>query len=132
MSKRETPMTRWYWQQVGGLLIEEFQVVSQSEGQGRRLVDGLIVHGEPTQVAVSRQFDVAGRDVTVVQAKARRLGMPLMGQCLFSRDLLQSLGARTVQSVALCTADDLVLRPLLEQHDGCLVQVVPSDGLSQE
>ena len=70
MSKRETPMTRWYWQQVGGLLIEEFQVVSQSDRQGRRLVDGLIVHGEPTRVAVSRQFDVTGRDVTVVQAKA--------------------------------------------------------------
>jgi len=130
MSKRETPMTRWYWQQVGGLLIEEFQVVSQGDGQGRRLVDGLIVHGEPTQVAVSRQFDVAGRDVTVVQAKARRLGMPLMGQCLFSRDLLSNLGARTVQSVALCTADDLVLRPLLERHDGCLAQVVPAEVLA--
>ena len=129
MSKRETPMTRWYWQKVGGLLIEEFQVVSQSDGQGRRLVDGLIVHGEPTQVAVSRQFDVVGRNVTVVQAKARRLGMPLMGQCLFSRDLLRNLGARSVQSVALCTADDLVLRTLLEQHDNCFVQVVPSEGL---
>ena len=123
-------MTRWYWQQVGGLLIEEFQVVSQSDGQGRRLVDGLIVHGELTQVATSRQFDVAGRDVTVVQAKARRLGMPLMGQCLFSRDLLRNLGARSVLSVALCTADDLALRPLLERHDSCCVQVVPASEFS--
>jgi len=124
-------MTRWYWQKVGGLLIEEFQVVNQSDGQGRRLVDGLIVHGEPTQVAVSRQFAVTGRDVTVVQAKARRLGMPLMGQCLFSRDLIRNLGARTVRSVALCTADDLVLRPLLEQHDNCFVEVVPL-GMTSE
>ena len=123
-------MTRWYWQQVGGLLIEEFQIVSLGDGQGRRLVDGLIVHGEPTQVAASRQFDVAGRDVTVVQAKARRLGMPLMGQCLFSRDLLRNLGARTVRSVALCTADDLVLRPLLERYDNCFVQVVPLQELA--
>jgi len=118
-------MTRWYWQQVGGLLIEEFQVVSQGNGQGRRLVDGLIVYGEPTQAAVSRQFDLVGRDVTVLQAKARRLGMTLMGQCLFSRDLLRNLGARSVRSVALCTADDLTLRPLLEQHDDCFVEVVP-------
>ena len=93
-------------------------------------MDGLIVHGEPTQVAASRQFDVASRGVTVVQAKARRLGMPLMGQCLFCRDLLRNLGARSVQSVALCTADDLVLRPLLERHDDCFVQVVPADVLS--
>jgi hypothetical protein len=27
MSKRETPMTRWYWQQTGGTLIEKFVVV---------------------------------------------------------------------------------------------------------
>jgi len=123
-------MTRWYWQQVGGLLIEEFQVVSQSDGSGRRLVDGLIVAGEPTQVATSRLFDVTDRDVTVVQAKARRLGMPLMGQCLFSRDLLRNLGARSVRSVALCTADDLTLRPLLEQHHNCFVEVVPFEGIA--
>ena len=125
MSKRETPMTRWYWQQVGGLLIEEFQVVSQIDGQGRRLVDALIVHGEPMRIAESRKFDVTGREVTVVQAKARRLGMPLMGQCLFSRDLILALGAKTVRSVALCTQDDAALRPLLEQHDNCVVEVIP-------
>jgi hypothetical protein len=123
-------MTRWYWQQVGGLLIEEFQVVAQGDGNARRLVDALIVHGEPTRIAESRKFDVAGREVTVVQAKARRLGMPLMGQCLFSRDLLWNLGVSTIRSVALCTQDDVVLRPLLEQHDNCFVQVVPTEALT--
>ena len=27
MSKHETPMTRWYWQQIGGTLVEEFVAV---------------------------------------------------------------------------------------------------------
>ena len=30
---------------------------------------------------------------------------------------------RSIRSVALCTADDAVLRPLLEQHKGCEVRV---------
>src|SRR6266516_472889 len=43
MSKLETPMTRWYWQQVGGTLIEEFCVVRRSRTCGVRLLDGVII-----------------------------------------------------------------------------------------
>jgi hypothetical protein len=32
MSKHETPMTRWYWRQVGGTLIEEFVAVEKGPG----------------------------------------------------------------------------------------------------
>ena len=32
MSKHETPMTRWFWQQVGGTLIEEFCAVRKGAG----------------------------------------------------------------------------------------------------
>ena len=46
MSRRETPMTVWYWEQVGGTLIEEFLVVPKSDGQGRRVLDAVIVLGE--------------------------------------------------------------------------------------
>ena len=34
MSKLETPMTRWYWKQVGGTLIEEYPAVRRSKGVG--------------------------------------------------------------------------------------------------
>ena len=61
------------------------------------------------------------------QTKASRLGMNLMGQCLFSRDLVIGLGAKTVRSIALCTQDDFTLRPLLEQHQGCEVVVFDGD-----
>ena len=56
MSKHETPMTRWYWQQVGGTLIEEFCAVRGSRSCGVRLLDGVIVKGGPFVIA--RKADV--------------------------------------------------------------------------
>ena len=48
MSKLETPMTRRYWRQVGGTLIEEFPAVRRREDRGQRLIDGIILpEGEP-------------------------------------------------------------------------------------
>lgn len=123
MSKHETPMTRWYWEKIGGLLIEEFPLVGSTPFQGKRHLDGLIVLDEPKSISGSKDFDVTGKDVIVIQTKAKRLGMYLMGQCLFSRDLVLKLGANSVRSVALCTKDDSVLRPLLEAHAGCEVVV---------
>ena len=127
MSLHETPMTRWYWEQVGGLLIEEFMVVPRMDHHARRLVDGLIVLGEEKRIAHQKAFNIAGRDVIIVQSKNRRLGMPLMGQCLFSRDLVLRLSPSSVRSVAVCTHDDEILRPLLESHEGCEVVVYPSE-----
>lgn len=86
--------------------------------------------GEPTSRTTSKDFDLRGRDVVVIQTKAKRLGLYLMGQCLFSRDLVLELGAKSVRSIALCTKDDAVLRPLLEAHEGCEVVVFDGD-LSQ-
>jgi hypothetical protein len=117
------------WEQTGGLLIEEFELVKSSKNQGARRLDGLIVLGEDKSRVGNGQFDVRGRDVVAIQAKAQRLGMSLMGQCLFSRGLLLALGVRSVRSVALCVKDDMVLRPLLESHQGCEVVVAPARGL---
>ncbi len=115
---------------MGGLLIEEFLAVKQSPARGYRRLDGLIVLGEANSVSGPIEFDLTDRDVVVVQTKAERLGMYLMGQTLFSRDLVMSLGAKSVRSVALCLRDDEVLRPLLEKHEGC--EVVVFDGNPDE
>ncbi len=56
---------------------------------------------------------LADQDVIVVQAKASRLGMYLMGQALFSAELVKRFNPRTIRSIALCYEDDSVLRPLL-------------------
>ena len=66
------------------------------------------------------------QDVVIVQTKRGRLGMSLMGQVLFSRDLiLRTSKPRSLRSVALCRATDDLLQPLLEQHHGCEVVIYP-------
>jgi hypothetical protein len=126
MSKHETPMTRWYWQQVGGTLIEEFCAVRGSRSCGVRLLDGVIVKSGP--FVILRQSDVLlkGQDIIMVQAKASRLGMYPMGQALFSAQLMRPFEPRSVESVALVLRDDEVLRSLFEQYAGLRVVVCPA------
>ena len=42
--------------------------------------------------------------------------MYLIGQALFSRELMRAFQPRTVMSVAVCQRDDAVLRPLAEKY----------------
>jgi hypothetical protein len=130
MSKRETEMTRWFWEKNGGALYEEFCVVRSEPGHGRRLIDGLIVLGEEKRRTFDqpRPDDLLGKDVIVVQTKNARLGMYLMGQTLFSRDLVRQFqpGVKSIQSVALVSKSDDKLAPLLTAH-GCTVEVCPPE-----
>ena len=118
MSKHETPMIRWYWDRVGGTLCEEFQAVPRSPTTGQRLLDAVIVPDGPRERVHWRDLRLEGKDVVVVQAKAKRLGMYLMGQTVFSAELVKRFNPRSVRSVALCKKDDEVLRPLLEAIPG--------------
>jgi len=47
MSKHETPMIRWFWEQVGGTLCEEFQVVARTPTTRQRLLDAIILPDGP-------------------------------------------------------------------------------------
>ena len=124
MSKHETWRTRMYWESVGGLLIEEFIAVSGTKHQGRRPVDGLIVLGEDKALSSDTTYDIAGKDVIVIQTKQSRLGMYLLGQAYFSKVLIQKLGARSVKSVAICGRGDTVMEQLATDHG---VEVVVID-----
>lgn len=126
MSKRETQLTRWYWKQRGGTLIEEYPAVKRTKSHGQRLFDGLIVLGGEYRIAKAAEVSIEGCDVVIIQTKNSRLGMYLMGQALFSIDLIRPFNPRSIESIALCAADDDVLRPLLEQHLGCTVVVCPA------
>jgi hypothetical protein len=131
MSKLETDLTRWYWREIepAGTLVEEFCAVRPSETCGVRLLDGLIVHGDPVERVSGSSYEgsVQGKAVTVIQTKDSRLGMYLMGQTLFSTKLMERLGVASVKSVAVCTEDDSVLRPYLEDFPQCKVVVVPKE-----
>ena len=77
-------------------------------------------------------MNLAGQRVIVVQAKAHRLGMYLMGQAIFSAQLVRTRFAPvSVRSVILCSKDDTVLRKYLASYpDAELVvdEVAPADG----
>lgn len=119
MSKHETPMLEAYWQQVGGTLITEFPLVLRSTNRARRLADGLILpNRERRQVhwreAARDSLTIDREEVVVVQVKASRLGMYVMGQALFSAELLRKrFPTAHIRSVILCTEDDTELRALL-------------------
>jgi hypothetical protein len=120
MSKHETPMTRWYWRTVNkrqGLLIEEFPAVKRdgSAGKNKRHIDGVIVLGEKAE----RRGPLKGKEVIVIQSKARRLGMSLIGQVIVSRELLTDLKAKVVKSVGVCREDDQILRAVLGRFKKC-------------
>ncbi len=115
MSKLETPMTRAYWRTVGGVLCEEYPLVRRGPAQGQRLVDGLIVLGEPPALDSWKNWqNLSSCDIILVQAKAKRLGMHLMGQALFSRELAMRLPypPRSVRTVAIVRSSDAALEPL--------------------
>ena len=129
MSKNETPMTLWYWKQVGGTLIEEFIVVHRGADHERRVLDGIIIPSGEFRIAKQGEVSIEGKDIVVVQTKAKRLGMTLLGQALFSAQLVQRFRPRSVLSVALCSKDDAVLRLLFEQYPGMKVVVCPPEAI---
>ena len=133
MSKHETPMTRWYWRTINegkGLLIEEFPAVKKERhtGKNKRHIDGVIVIGEKDGRRGPRKGDrelVKDKQVIVIQSKARRLGMGLIGQVIVSAELLDDLGADVIKSVGVCKADDKVLHDVLRRFEKCVAVVYP-------
>lgn len=115
MSKHETPLTRRFWQEVGGTLVEEFLAVPKSETNGSRLIDGVIIPDASPGIKSKKEVDLEGKDIIVVQTKAKRLGMYLLGQAVFSSLLLERYKPASVKSVVICTKSDSVLEPLAEE-----------------
>ena len=125
MSKHETQMRLEYWKQTGGILIEGFHAVKRTSTNSQRLIDGIIILGEETRIGNRDDVElINGREIIVVQVKANRLGMYLMGQTLFSLRLMEKFNPSKITSVALCSDDDSIMRPLLEKLEGCKVVII--------
>ena len=125
MSKLETPLTKRYWQTVGGTLVLEFRAVKKGLGHAQRLLDGVIVLGGETKIANWDEVEIEGKDIVVVQAKAKRLGMYLLGQAVFSKELMKPFKPRSIRTVAICVKNDEVLEPLASEYG---VEVVVYDS----
>ena len=124
MSKRETPLTRKYWQSIGGILIEEFPAVTKGDSNSRRLLDGVVILGAENRIAKASEVDIEGKDIVVIQTKVNRLGMYLMGQAFFSRELIKTFKPKSIKTVAICGKDDTVMRDLCKEFD---IEVVVYD-----
>jgi hypothetical protein len=112
MNQLETPMTRRYWERVRGTLLEEYRV-------GRRRIDAVILEDGDHRIASQVESDslnLDGHDIAIVQTKLR-LGMSLLGQAFFSRELIKDRFApRSIRTVALCAIDDADdLRPIAKR-----------------
>jgi len=70
MSKHETLLTRSYWDEVGGTLVKEFPAVLRGSGNAQRLIDGVIILGEPKRIAKPSEVSINGKDIIVLQTKA--------------------------------------------------------------
>jgi hypothetical protein len=108
MSKHESWRTRKYWEATGGFLIEEFLAIPPSKDKlsGKRLIDGVIVLGVNKGVQVGGTYNLEGKDIIAVQTKAHRLGMYLMGQAFFSKQILQRFKPKSIRTVAICGKAD--------------------------
>ena len=108
-----------YWNEHGGTMISEFTAVKRIPGQQqRRSIDGVIVHDDKTRWLHHRDYkeEIAGQDITVIQAKLGNLGMNLLGQALFSKELMQNFNPKSIRAIALCENSDTALAPLAKKY----------------
>ena len=124
MSKRERPLIEKYWHRVGGTIVFEFPMVRGSATCGKRHLDALILPNGETKIASAHDLSLAGEDIIIVQAKDNRLGMYLMGQAVFSVELMRKFNPKSIRSIALCTKDCSVLRPLLDKYPEVEVVII--------
>jgi hypothetical protein len=75
----------------------------------------LIVLDGNNRIAKAEEVTVEGMDVIVLQTKANRLGMYLMGQAFFSRELVKAFNPKSIRTVAICAQDDSAMHTLCEQ-----------------
>jgi hypothetical protein len=123
----EPRMVTEYWRQIRGTLIRQFQMVKRSASCGLRYADALIILGgrhHELRGQEKHRMEIKSKRVVVVQAKAWRIGMYLMGQGVFSAKLMKRFKPKSVKSVMLCTENDTALEPLLAQFRDVEVRVM--------
>src|SRR2546425_11695496 len=78
MSKNETPMIRWYWNQIGGTLVEEFPAVCRTALCGQRLLDAIILPKRETRIAQWRSVTPRAGEGPDGPSKIHRMGLCLL------------------------------------------------------
>jgi hypothetical protein len=140
----ELPQQQRLLKSVGGTLILEYPVVPNKGGGLRevRRIDSLLLPHVPFVTLDGTRRNVVDwravpdtheelrslirvTPVFCVQAKNSRLGPYLLGQALFSRELLLAEGVTVERSIALCGGDVEELSSIARQEYGIEVRVDP-------
>jgi hypothetical protein len=125
VSKHETPLTRGYWEEIGGTLIEEYCAVRKTPTTGRRLIDGVIITDGEHGIQRGGWPSLTGHDVVCVQSKLNAT-MSLVGQAIFTPKLLcESWHPRSIRTVAIYHRDDPILTEIMKQY-GVECRIVPN------
>lgn len=72
--------------------------------------------GEPNSIQRAGSFNLTDRDIVIVQTKPNRLGMGLMGQALFSMEIMKRFNPRSLKSVAICGRTDTELASICDPY----------------
>lgn len=84
----------------------------------------MIIRGGESRIARASEVSLKGKDIIIVQTKAGRLGMYLMGQAFFYAKLMWKFKPKSILSVPLCLKDDSVLRPIFESYPNMKFEVI--------
>ena len=117
MSLHETWRTIKYWEEIGGTLILEYPAVKGNKNTGKRLFDGIIIIDGERKIYNNKFIPVENKDIIVVQTKKNRLGMYLMGQAFFSREIMYRYNPKSVKTVAVCGKNDEELKAICEKYE---------------
>lgn len=101
-------------------------MVTKSKENSWRKIDGLIVLGGNNASIYNCEYNIKGKDVIIVQTKANRLGMSLLGQAYFSKLLVEQYEPRSIRNVAICGQNDTVLAELAKA-EGIEVVVIGNE-----
>ena len=107
-------------------MIEEFLAIPAyvKNEIGKRLIDGIIVLGEEKKIQVSGKYDFKDKDIIIIQTKSNRLGMYLMGQEFFSREIMKRFKLRSIRTFTICGKPDIEMEQLCKKLD-IEVAVIP-------
>ena len=87
-----------------------------NKSQAKRPIDGLIILGHEKAIYSGNAYDITGKDVVIIQTKAGRLGMYLLGQAYFSKYLIERHNPKSVRTVAICGRGDDLMCELARNH----------------
>lgn len=103
------------WKEVGGELVQEFMVPTVPR-QPRR-IDGIFVLDDPRRPLPPRAPSaLRGRDVVLCQAKAGRLDLGVLGQTLFSAELIREYAPRNLRLIAAAAESDPFVERMLDSY----------------